>query len=133
MKLALGLSSSLLLTLVACSSAAPVEETFPPSAGQTGNPVATNPGSGFKPGTPAETPSKPADSLNACATQTAAATPKPVYLVFAYDQSGSMASNSKWTAAGAAMKSFFGSADSKGIKASLTLFPKYACAADSTP
>ena len=48
-----------------------------------------------------------------------------MYLVFAYDQSGSMASNGKWTAAGAAMKSFFESDDSKGINASLTLFPKY--------
>src|SRR5690349_18964895 len=105
MKLVLGLSSSLLLTLVACgSSSAPPENTFPASPPEA--PVAADPGSGFDPvATPA--PSKPADALNACATSSAAAVPKPVYLVFAYDQSGSMAANGKWTAAAAAMKSFF--------------------------
>lgn len=125
MKLSLGLSSSLLVTLVACGSAAPDNNTFPAPAPPPEDPVATAPASGFDPTTPAAAPTKPADSLNACATQTAAAVAKPVYLVFAYDQSGSMASNGKWTAAGAAMKSFFESDDSKGINASLTLFPKY--------
>lgn len=125
MKLVLGLGlSSLLLTVVACGSNSAPDNTYfpdtPPAA-----PAPPDPGSGFEPGTAPTPPSKPADSLNACATSSAAAVPKPVYLVFAYDQSGSMASNSKWTAAGAAMKSFFESADSKGISASLTLFPKY--------
>jgi von Willebrand factor type A domain len=124
MKLALGLCSSLLLTLVACGSSAP-DNTFPPAPPPATDPGATEPGTGFDPATPPATPSKPADSLNACATSSAAAVPKAVYLVFAYDQSGSMAGSGKWTAAGAAMRTFFESADSKGINASMTLFPKY--------
>ena len=125
MKLSLGLCSSLLLTLAACGSSAsdPVETVFPSTPPP--DPVVADPGPGFDGKTTPGSESKPADALNACATAAAAAIPKPVYLVFAYDQSGSMASSSKWSAASAAMKSFFESSSSAGINASLTFFPKY--------
>lgn len=123
MKLALGICSSLLITLVACGSSSTEPENTFPGASPPADPGA-DPSSGFD-GDKDPAPSKPADALNACATSSAAAVPKPVYLVFAYDQSGSMAGSGKWTAAGAAMKAFFESPASKGINASMTLFPKY--------
>ncbi len=43
-----------------------------------------------------------------CATATAKATKKPVYLEFILDGSGSMSQNNKWTAATAALKAVFG-------------------------
>jgi len=62
--------------------------------------------------------------LDACATQTATAEARPVYLVFMYDKSGSMGGGSpKWGSAKAAARAFFESADSKGISASLAFFP----------
>jgi hypothetical protein len=72
------------------------------------------------PGTP--------DDFKQCATKTAAADQKPVYLVFMFDKSGSMVSNGspKWSSAKAASKSFFESPDSKNVHASLTFFPDQA-------
>jgi hypothetical protein len=79
---------------------------------------------------------KAGGDLTACATQTATAVARPVYLVFMFDKSGSMAREDdgtpspKWPSATAAAKAFFESQDSKGISASLTFFPddkNYSC------
>ncbi|AKV02424.1 hypothetical protein AKJ09_09087 [Labilithrix luteola] len=80
-------------------------------------------------GTPSENglgDSKPAtsDDLAACATSSAVAEQRPVYLVFMYDKSGSMANDGKWSSAKAATRAFFESPDSKGLYASLTYFPE---------
>jgi hypothetical protein len=111
--------------LVACGNAAPDSGFGDRSAdnGGFGNDNSDN-GGGTIGGKGGDAPSAPAGDLAACATATAAATAKPVYLVFAYDKSGSMKDNGKWDAAKAAMQSFFGSPDSKGISASLTFFPQ---------
>ena len=53
-----------------------------------------------------------------CATQSAVAEAKPVYLVFMFDKSGSMDKSSKWTSCSAGLKSFFGDAKSAGMSAS---------------
>lgn len=71
-----------------------------------------------------------------CATSTVGATAAPLHLVFVLDRSGSMCeytpntnprdctnTNSKWQQATSAMKSFIGSPDSRGIKASMIVFP----------
>lgn len=66
------------------------------------------------------------DDLAACATSSAVAEQRPVYLVFMYDKSGSMTSGGspKWSSAKAATRAFFESPDSKGLYASLTYFPE---------
>jgi Mg-chelatase subunit ChlD len=60
-----------------------------------------------------------------CAKRTSAAEGKPLYLVFAYDDSGSMIirNSPKWAAAKAAAKAFFASADARNVHASLSFFP----------
>jgi hypothetical protein len=60
-----------------------------------------------------------------CAKKTTAAEGRPLYLVFAYDDSGSMIirNSPKWSAAKAAAKAFFGSADVRNVHASLSFFP----------
>jgi hypothetical protein len=109
------------MSIVACGNAAP-DSGF-------GNPNGAG-GNGFGDGNQGSSgtlgngnTSKPADDLAACATATATAEGKPVYLVFAYDKSGSMDKNGKWDAAKAAMKGFFSSPDAKGVSASITFFP----------
>lgn len=69
-----------------------------------------------------------------CATKTATAESKPVYLVFMFDKSGSMVvkGSPKWAAAKAASKTFFAASDSRGVHASLAFFPNeesYSCSA----
>ncbi len=63
----------------------------------------------------------------ACATTTAEAQQVPVYLVFMFDRSGSMkfnpSPNNKWDACVAGLDSFFGDAQSKGLFASMQVFP----------
>ena len=63
----------------------------------------------------------------ACATTTAQAQQVPVYLVFMFDRSGSMkfnpSPNNKWDACVAGLDSFFGDAQSKGLFASMQVFP----------
>ncbi|HKP61367.1 MAG TPA: vWA domain-containing protein [Polyangiales bacterium] len=86
----------------------------------------------------AGTTSKPEDNgadggsaMQTCAKQTARATRQPVYLVFAFDVSGSMGKGDKpwhdrklkWEPVVAATKSFFEDAKSEGYSASLTFFP----------
>lgn len=125
--LVFGLGSALLVTLVACGGPDPSISDFnsgiahenkatdtAPSGTLGNNPTAAAPGAGT--------------DLAACATQSATAEARPVYLVFMFDKSGSMTSNGspKWASAKAASKSFFESADSKGISASLTFFPDQA-------
>ncbi len=119
--IASGCASIVVSSLVACSGggagSAPFEQDSPaPSSDNSA------PGAGFGQG---DQSNKPPPGSAACVTSTATATAKPVYLVFAYDQSGSMSLDGKWAAAGIAMKSFFSSANVKGIHAAMTLFPKY--------
>lgn len=131
----LALGSSLLVTLVACGGADPSLSDFNKGTGKGAN--AANDGSDNSAGanglgSGGATGSKPATSgdLAACATQTAVAEARPVYLVFMFDKSGSMKDNSKWPSAKAASRAFFESADSKGISASLSFFPdqpNYSC------
>jgi hypothetical protein len=72
----------------------------------------------------------------ACATSTAAAEVLPVHMVVVLDRSGSMCeytsgtnprdcgnASSKWQQSAGALKTFFGSAESKGMTASLIVFP----------
>jgi hypothetical protein len=114
--------SSILVALVACGTADPNGSKYgtgDPSKGGIGKGDNT----GGENGLGGDNSKKPAGDFAACATATAGADAKPVYLVFVYDQSGSMNDNGKWDAAKDAMKSFFTSADSKGISASLAFFP----------
>jgi hypothetical protein len=116
--IASGFASVVLTSLVACGggSGASAYEPSEPEA-----PVDTSSaGPAFGKGKPTVSA-----ELGSCATASATATPKPVYLVFAYDQSGSMSFDGKWAAAGASMKGFFASPAAAGIHASMTLFPKY--------
>lgn len=70
--------------------------------------------------------------LQGCATQSAAAEARPVYLIFQYDKSGSMDDNGKWNACKAATRAFFESSESAGVKASLTFFPTGSTCSDSS-
>jgi hypothetical protein len=124
-KLVSGLAASLLVTLVACGGADPSISDFNRGTG-TGN------GNGNDEGTGSGTiggngnGAKPENGdLAACATQSATAEARPVYLVFMFDKSGSMVQNGspKWSSSKAATKAFFESTQSKGISASLTFFP----------
>lgn len=65
------------------------------------------------------------DNLQACATSSATAEAKPVYLVFLFDKSGSMleGGGQKWNSSKAATRAFLSNPESKGINASLTFFP----------
>jgi Mg-chelatase subunit ChlD len=137
------LCSSLLLSLAACGGADPTLSDFNKSTGKgatpgdgTDNSAGAN-GLGTGSGTGTSKPAAGGD-LAACATQSAVAEARPVYLVFMFDKSGSMKDQSKWPSAKAASRAFFESADSKGISASLSFFPdqqNYSCSvsAYSTP
>lgn len=127
-KLAVLFGSSLLVTMVACSGSDQSISDFNKGEG-TGtsggfDKNANGGGGGLGNGKPSA-----GGDLQACATQTATAEARPVYLVFMFDKSGSMVKNDdgspspKWGAAKAAMKTFFEASDSKGISASLTFFP----------
>ncbi len=59
----------------------------------------------------------------ACATSAAAAVPRPAYLVYMFDRSGSMANNAKWQTVTSSMKAFFADARTLGMNASLQFFP----------
>jgi len=119
-----GFASVVLTSLVACSGGGGTGGgAFEQDSTQAKASDNSSPGSGFGEGN--DPKAAPAGNGAACVVTSAAASPKPVYLVFAYDQSGSMSLDGKWTAAGAAMKSFFTSPSVAGIHASMTLFPKY--------
>ena len=122
-KLAAAFGSSLVISVVACGGADPSLSDFNKGQANGGN-------GGFDDGSGAGGDNglgtkKPTGDLAACATQTASAEARPVYLVFMFDKSGSMAENGspKWSASKAATRAFFESADSKGISASLSFFP----------
>lgn len=120
----IGLGASLILSMVACGNAAPDSGFGDRGPGSGGFGGGSDSNGGGTIGGNGSGSSSPAGDLQACATATAAAEAKPVYLVFAYDKSGSMKDNGKWGAAKAAMQGFFGSADAKGISASITFFPQ---------
>lgn len=133
--LVLGMSSSLLLSIVACGAADPSLSDFnksdPQGNGGFGGGKKSSGEGTLGGGTTGATPEENGD-LAACATQSATAEARPVYLVFMFDKSGSMDENGspKWSSAKAASKAFFESQDSKGISASLTFFPdqkNYSC------
>jgi hypothetical protein len=121
--LVLGVSSALLLSAVACSSPGSGISDFnkgdPANSGFSNN---TDNGTSGTIGGDNNTPAASPD-LAACATQTATATARPVYLVFMFDKSGSMDDDGKWPSAVAASTAFFESPDSMGISASLAFFP----------
>jgi len=127
------LCSSLFVTLVACGGADPTLSDFNKGTGKgatagdgTDNSAGAN---GLGTGSGASKPAAGGD-LAACATQSAVAEARPVYLVFMFDKSGSMKDQSKWPSAKAASRAFFESPDSKGISASLSFFPdqqNYSC------
>jgi len=121
-KLAVAFVCSMLSTVVACGGSDDGLSDFNKEdrdgTGSGNGPIA---GNGPIGGDGSQT--KPAGDMAACATQTATAEARPVYLVFQYDKSGSMGDNGKWSACKAATKAFFSSPESAGIKASLTFFP----------
>ncbi|CAN5744141.1 hypothetical protein BH11MYX4_BH11MYX4_21470 [soil metagenome] len=130
-KLAVAFGSSFLVGLVACGGADPSISDFNKgqSSGNGGFDDGRNTGGDNGLGDTGKTTDP---DLKACATQTAAAEAKPVYLVFMFDKSGSMVQNGspKWSSSKAATKAFFESNDSKGISASLSFFPdkeNYSC------
>jgi hypothetical protein len=63
----------------------------------------------------------------ACATSTVGAVDVPVYLIFMFDRSGSMKfnpqPNNKWDACVAGLETFFADPNSKGLYASMQVFP----------
>lgn len=123
-KLAVAFVSTLLSTLVACGGTDDSLSEFNKSdreSGTLGNGKGTGTGTGTIGGDGKS--STPAPDLQACATQSATAEARPVYLVFQYDKSGSMGNDGKWNACKAATKAFFSSPESAGIKASITFFP----------
>ena len=129
-KLSFGVGSTLLVTLVACGGADPSLSDFNKGTKHAGTDTAggdTTASGTLGTGGKTTAPGAGTD-LAACATQSATAEARPVYLVFMFDKSGSMTSNGspKWGSAKAASKAFFESADSKGISASLTFFPDQA-------
>jgi hypothetical protein len=137
---AFALASCLLVTLVACSGADPSLSDFNKGTGKgttAGDGTDNSAGAGGLGGTGAGAgTSKPGagSDLAACATQSAVAEARPVYLVFMFDKSGSMTDQSKWPSAKAASRAFFESPDSKGISASLSFFPdkqNYSCSANA--
>ncbi len=121
-KLSVGLAA-VGLTVLACGPSKSSSSSFPDKAsaedpgggshGPLGDPAAGGDESGG------------AGGFESCATKTAAAEAKPVYLVFMFDKSESMTidGSPKWSSAKAASKAFFESADSKGVHASLSFFP----------
>ncbi|MBS2020532.1 MAG: VWA domain-containing protein [Deltaproteobacteria bacterium] len=120
----IGLACSMLtaLSAVACGGSGDGLSDFDKEDQRAANPTGNGNGGGTIGGN--TTPgSNPNPELEKCATQSAEAQPRPVYLVFQYDKSGSMGDDGKWNACKAATKAFFTAPDSAGIKASLTFFP----------
>lgn len=126
-KLALAFSSSLLVSIVACGGADPSISSFNKGekSGDSFGDGAEGGGNGVGGGGLGETTKPAGGDLAACATQSATAEARPVYLVFMFDRSGSMVEGGspKWSSSKAATKAFFESPQSKGISASLTFFP----------
>lgn len=116
---------------VACAPPEPAS-TFKDRAGTENNNDKPTGGLGGKDEASKDGAGAVPDNFKECATKTATAEAKPVYLVFMFDKSGSMVANGspKWSSAKAASKAFFESQDSKGVSASLSFFPNaqnYSC------
>jgi len=131
-KLSLGLAA-IGIALAACSPPEP-SSTFH-KGGATGDDDGSSGANGRLGGGSGDEGSAP-DDFESCATKTAAADAKPVYLVFMFDKSGSMTANGspKWSSATAASKAFFESPESNGVHASLSFFPdeeSYSCDASA--
>ncbi|MBX3203092.1 MAG: VWA domain-containing protein [Labilithrix sp.] len=132
-KLSLGLAA-LTVTVAACAPSEPASELRRATSNVDDAPAGAAGELGAVTGDDGD------DEFESCATRSATAEPKPVYLVFMFDKSGSMTSSAspKWSAAKAASRAFFESTDSEGVSASLTFFPDaqtYSCSASaySTP
>ncbi|MBX3188696.1 MAG: VWA domain-containing protein [Labilithrix sp.] len=122
-KLAFGIGASLLVTLVACGGGGDSISQF-----NRGEDREDGFGNGSSPGESGlggdnGNGNKENPDLAKCATQSATAEARPVYLVFMFDKSGSMSQSSKWTSSKAATRAFFESPQSAGISATLTFFP----------
>jgi uncharacterized protein YegL len=119
-KTTLGVACSVFVTLTACGNA-DVDGSDFDRGGDTdgfGGGGESVGGNGDLPNGPAGEP-----DLEACATHTASAEARPVYLVVTYDRSGSMR-GTRWTACKSAMRAFFESSTSQGMHASLSFFPQ---------
>lgn len=114
------LASLVLVTLAACS-AAPTPSGFNSSAKKATSGQAQEGTFGTNDGTDPTGGATP--DLPACATASATAEAKPVYLVFMFDKSGSMDEDDKWTSCSAGLSGFFASAGTAGLSASLQFFP----------
>jgi uncharacterized protein YegL len=131
-------------TVIACGgSDSSSDGTFGPGyptnagTGNGGNGGSGNGGLGNSGGTGTGTGTGGTTGVNAmCATSTLGATAAPLHLVFVLDRSGSMCeyagdggprdcknTSSKWNQATSALKTFVASPDSRGIKASMIVFP----------
>jgi len=129
-------------TLIGCSSADsnPSDGTFGPGYGGnqsqgSGDNSGSNPGSIGGNGGTGGNGGGTGGNMAQCAMATLSATAEPLHLVFVVDRSGSMCEydsfgdadcsnkNSKWLQATGALKTFVGSPDSRGIKASMIMFP----------
>ena len=123
--LAVGIASVVLGSVVACGGGDPSISAFNQEENSSGGTPSSSSGSSGTLGTSGGPSSGTSGNLGACAIQTAEAVPKPVYLVFMFDKSGSMVQygSPKWDSSKTATKAFFESSDSKGISASLSFFP----------
>ncbi len=120
-KLAFAVCSTLLVAVVACGGApahaSDFDQVTEPGGFGEGESGGGGPVGGSSGGSGAH------GALAACATQSATAEARPVYLVFIFDNSNSMNDDGKWEASKAATRAFFESPQSKGISASLAFFP----------
>lgn len=130
-------------TLVACGgSDSGSDGTFGPGYASQSSTSGSNGNSGGQPGslgggggTSGSGGGGGGGGMAQCAQATLSATAEPLHLVFVVDRSGSMCEydtfgdadctnkNSKWLQSTNALKSFMGSPDSRGIKASMIMFP----------
>lgn len=117
----LGCSVSLVVSAVACGGTGDGVSDFDAADRAAANPNGNTGGGTIGGNGKGGGGSNP--DLEKCATKSAEAKARPVYLVFQYDKSGSMDDDGKWSACKSATKAFFSAPDSAGIKASLTFFP----------
>jgi len=124
-RLAVAFACSVLTSVVACGGSGDGLSDFNKADRESGGfgDGTTNGGNGSIGGGGNGSGGGTSGDLAACATQSATAEARPVYLVFQYDKSGSMGDDGKWNACKAATKAFFTSPSSAGLKASLTFFP----------
>ncbi len=128
-------------TLIACGgSDSGSDGSFGPGYGNSNSPGNGGGGNGNNPGSLGGNGGSGdgtggGGGMAMCAQATLSAQAQPLHLVFVVDRSGSMCEydnfgdadcsnkNSKWVQATGALKNFVGSPDSRGIKASMIMFP----------